>query len=976
MRNFFTIACVLIVNLACAQGVAKKSVVIGTMTEHPNALLILNPPNNDQGILLPQLNSVQRLSIQPQSPADDGLIVFDTDDNAFYFWKQSQWTKGLGNDAEHQSIQYDEGTHRLTLNLNGGEVDLSTLKELPAVAGQAGKFISTDGSSVTWTSVPAGTLTSIVAGQGLTGGGNVGAVNLAINTDNTSLGVSGSNALELRNGGVTSSKIASQAVTTSAIQPGATNTVLVTDNTGVVKWTAPAIAADNQNLSLTSNILSIDRGTNPVNLNALNAGGSVISGPLNNLVILDNTINSAKIIDGSITSTDLKDGDVNTTDIANNAITTTKISGGTINTVLTTDGTGTVKWIAPAVVTDNQQLSYNSTTQQLSLQNSIAADLSALKELPIVAGNAGKFLATNGTSVTWSDLTAGGQVSGTLGNLVINNNVVKTNNILDGTILGTDLASDIAINTTGNLNVAGTTNFSGSTTVNSLFVSSAATVGGLAGGTTRMVVVNPSGVLSAQTLPAGPTTGNLTTTTSGVTITNGANAVIGSGSSISIQTASASQPGLLSNADYTTFNTKVGLTTTPASGDINGNYNTGFQLGNSVVGDPEISTLSATKISQSGATTGQVLKWNGSAWTPQADASIPTLSANQIVTNDGSTNVTRTINGDATFNGASGALSISTSAGTNIVTAVNNASTTGTINTNRLAPAVVLDSESPTGGSIGGTFASGLTLNNNSVTTVALAPHAVDATKINPGTANQVLVTDGTGTNALWVNQTSLADGSATNELITNMQLSANTLTVTEAGTGHTQNLNGLSLTGDVTGNLNTNKVTKIQGVAVSATAPTDQQVLVYDNSTSQWKATTVPGVSTFVAFKVVQNLNQPVGGTDMLVWDNEQYDDGGNFSGNHFTAPTSGLYHFDVLITIQDLDKNDVVESILRVGLIDVQRVIYSSGSKNNDASGFISTDVKLNAGDIVTAWVNVPSSYQTKGGTTHTQFSGRKIY
>lgn len=62
------------------------------------------------------------------------------------------------------------------------------------------------------------------------------------------------------------------------------------------------------------------------------------------------------------------------------------------------------------------------------------------------------------------------------------------------------------------------------------------------------------------------TFGDLTTATSGVTVNNGTGAVIGSGTSISIATASGSQNGLLSSTDWTTFNNKVtGVTSANAA---------------------------------------------------------------------------------------------------------------------------------------------------------------------------------------------------------------------------------------------------------------------------------------------------------------------------------------------------------------------------------------------------------------------------
>ncbi len=83
--------------LFCTTGIAqpkeKKSVVIGKMTTKENALLILNPPEANQGVILPQLSSAQRTSINPSSPSENGLIVFDTDLKSFLFWSDGAWVK-------------------------------------------------------------------------------------------------------------------------------------------------------------------------------------------------------------------------------------------------------------------------------------------------------------------------------------------------------------------------------------------------------------------------------------------------------------------------------------------------------------------------------------------------------------------------------------------------------------------------------------------------------------------------------------------------------------------------------------------------------------------------------------------------------------------------------------------------------------------------------------------------------------------
>lgn len=78
----------------------KKSVVIGSKTERPNALLIINPQNSDQGVLLPQLSTGQRMAMKPSSPQENGLIVFDTSIKSYYYWTDGRWIRMNGESAD------------------------------------------------------------------------------------------------------------------------------------------------------------------------------------------------------------------------------------------------------------------------------------------------------------------------------------------------------------------------------------------------------------------------------------------------------------------------------------------------------------------------------------------------------------------------------------------------------------------------------------------------------------------------------------------------------------------------------------------------------------------------------------------------------------------------------------------------------------------------------------------------------------
>ena len=204
----------------------KRSVVIGTFVDKPNAILVINPPNGDQGFLLPQLTSAQRLSVAPISPDDDGLIVYDITEQSFYYWSGSQWIKGLGEAGK--TLSYDAASQILSLGSSGGSVDLSSLKEIPTITGNGGSFLTTDGTTLSWAKIATlGDITGVIPGPGLVGGGTTGDATIAANPDGTTISINATNQLQLTDGGVTGSKI----------QPGASDQVMVTNNAGNgVQW--------------------------------------------------------------------------------------------------------------------------------------------------------------------------------------------------------------------------------------------------------------------------------------------------------------------------------------------------------------------------------------------------------------------------------------------------------------------------------------------------------------------------------------------------------------------------------------------------------------------------------------------------------------------------------------------------------------------------------------------------------------------
>jgi hypothetical protein len=253
---------------------------------------------------------------------------------------------------------------------------------------------------------------------------------------------------------------------------------------------------------------------------------------------------------------------------------TTTTSGLTV-----TGGTGAV---SGAGTTINIQ---NATTTQPGLLTSsdwntfnnkvsLGGDLGGTAAAPTIAkiqgstwpANASGVLTNNGAgTLAWSPISGTGtvtNVTGTAPITVVNNSTTPAISISQASGSTNGFLASADWNTFNNkVSLGG--DLSGTSAAP--LVSRIQGVSVSATAPTSSQVLQYNGTTWIPTTLPGASFGNLTSTTTGLTITGGTGAVAGSGATVNIQNATTSQPGLLTSADWNTFNNKVNL-----AGDFGG----------------------------------------------------------------------------------------------------------------------------------------------------------------------------------------------------------------------------------------------------------------------------------------------------------------------------------------------------------------------------------------------------------------------
>lgn len=284
------------------------------------------------------------------------------------------------------------------------------------------------------------------------------------------------------------------------------------------------------------------------------------------------------------------------------------IPTGSITSAMLLDGTIVNADIAGATITGAKLVNDTVTATQIAAN---AVTESELAPLAVATGHLAA-LAVTGAKIADGTITGDKIDTDTIAAINIAPNAVGASEIVDGSVGTAELATaavtaiKIAAGAVGTTEIAaggvGTTNIALLAVASARIADGAVTAAKLNQmGATTGQLIGWSGTAWAPTSPAGVGAGSITTTE----IAN--NTILNADISASAAIAGGKLAAL-----------SVG------SAQIAADAITASELAPSAVSNSHVSASAAihlSKLGQSGATTNQVVKWNGSAWAPAADAS-------------------------------------------------------------------------------------------------------------------------------------------------------------------------------------------------------------------------------------------------------------------------------------------------------------------------------------------------------------------
>jgi hypothetical protein len=449
------------------------------------------------------------------------------------------------------------------------------------------------------------------------------------------------------NGTITGTDIAGGTVTSSNITDGTIAAVdlatMSATNGQVLKFdgTSWAPAADN-----TGAVAPVLSNGQIMTGNGTTNAATVLSG--------DATLNAGVITigTGAITSTKISDGTITGTDIASNTVASSHIVDGTITGTDIADGTIDAADLGSMSATAGQVLEYDGTNWNPTTPTTGVTTLDGLTDATVAAATSAQVLVNDGAGQFRNRSLSGDATISNTGVVTISTNAVGSTEITDGSVATADLTTTgVTANTYGNAtNVAQfTVDAAGRITgASNVAISTGATT---LDGLTDATVTTPS---SAQIL-----------------INDGAgqfqNRSVSGDATISSTGVMTISSNAIGSAEITDGSIAIGDL---ATGSVN---STTIADGTVTSIDIADGTVAAADLASMSATSGQVLKFNGTSWAPGADntgggggggGGSVTLNNGEILIGDGTANAAAVLTGDATLTG--GILTISNDAITSV----------------------------------------------------------------------------------------------------------------------------------------------------------------------------------------------------------------------------------------------------------------------------------------------------------------------
>ncbi|MEM6736768.1 MAG: hypothetical protein AAF620_11940, partial [Bacteroidota bacterium] len=470
-EKFFSILALIVSLKSVGQ---ENSVGINTNTPNSNAVLDLMSPNLNQGFLVPRLPRIRRNAMNPNlTSLENGLIVFDTDDDRFYHWVDTDWVAGLGvlssstggGDLQGEFPNLFIRSQAITSN-KLAESAVSTQKILNGAITTnkiSDNAITTDkvvDGAITGEKLE--TLTSITPGT--TFGSSFTVLQISLDNKGRVVGLSETGILitseNIENLSLQNEDIANQTITISKIDPDDnTNRVLAINSAGQIFWEDRSSFATS---ALISNNIYIGNAQNKAENKPI--GGDIYA--INTGTIADFQINASavatdEILDETINASDIGTDAVDSDEIVSEAVGTEEIANGSIQTIDVSNDAVTKEKINEDVAGLGLSKNPTNASLQINLGNGLKFNDDDLEmDLDTIAGD-GLLGNDNILNVNVDDITletnidqvrikAQGVRNNELANDAITSDKVKDNevnsaDIANSTIINEDVDSTAAI---------------------------------------------------------------------------------------------------------------------------------------------------------------------------------------------------------------------------------------------------------------------------------------------------------------------------------------------------------------------------------------------------------------------------------------------------------------------------------------------------------------------------------------------------